>query len=301
AFIGLGGNFARAAPDSDRIWPAWRNLRLTVQIATKLNKSHLINGKVAWLLPCLSRLERDVQAGGAQTVSTEDSISYIHASFGDKAPAGALLLSEPAIVAGIAKATLPPNPKVDWDAWVGDYGLVRDAIAETYPQWFSGFNQRFREPGGFFRGNKARERDFSEAVGGKANFFVPTALSATGFADAADVFRLMTLRSNDQFNTTVYGYEDRFRGISGTREVLFIGVADRDRLRLREGQIVGLKTVAADGIERRMGGLRVTTYDIPQGCLGTYYPECNVLIPVSHHAAESKTPAAKSVPVRIVA
>ena len=300
-FIGLGGNFVRAAPDSSRLEPAWESLRLTVQVATKLNRGHLFNGEIAYLLPCLSRIERDAQASGPQTVSTEDSISRIHASFGDSEPASKSLLSEPAIVAGIAKATLAPNPKLDWDAWVGDYAKVRDAIEETYPQWFAGFNRRFREPGGFWRGNKARDRDFGEAEGGKANFIVPTSLSATGFADAPDVFRLMTLRSNDQFNTTIYGYEDRFRGVSGTRDILFMNAADRDRLGLVEGQTVGLTTEAKDNRPRSLAGLRVVTYDIPPGCLGAYYPECNVLLPLDHHAEESLTPAAKAVPVRVVA
>jgi molybdopterin-dependent oxidoreductase alpha subunit len=299
-FIGLGGNFLRAIPDSPRIEAVWRDQALTVQIATKLNRGHLFNGKVAYLLPCLSRIERDVQASGPQTVSVEDSTSCIHASFGDKAPASPHLKSETAIVGAIAKATLPPNPNVDWDAWVGDYALVRDAIAATYPQWFKDFNGRFRQPGGFHRPNKARDRDFSEAEGGKANFIVPSALSATGFADDNGVFRLMTLRSNDQFNTTVYGYEDRFRGVSGTRDVLFINRGDMARMGLSEGQVVSLSTVADDSVDRRHDGLRVTPYDIPQGCLGAYYPECNGLIPVGHHAKDSQTPASKTVPVRIV-
>ncbi|MFI4965983.1 MAG: FdhF/YdeP family oxidoreductase [Caulobacterales bacterium] len=300
AFIGLGGNFLRAIPDHGQMERVWGTQRLTVQIATKLNRGHLINGEVAYLLPCLSRIERDVQATGPQTVSVEDSSSCIHASFGDRAPASDKLMAEPAIVAGIAKATLAPNPKVDWDAWTGDYARVRDAIEATYPQWFQGFNARFRQPGGFHRPNKALQRDFSESPTGKANFLTPTALSATGFADEAGLFRLVTLRSNDQFNTTVYGYEDRFRGVSGTRDVLFINPADMRRLGLSEGQAVGLKTQADDGVERSMSGLRATAYDIPEGCLGAYYPECNRLIPVGHYARESKTPAAKSVPVRFL-
>jgi molybdopterin-dependent oxidoreductase alpha subunit len=299
-FIGLGGNFLRAIPDSPRVEEAWRRLELTVQIATKLNRSHLINGKVAYLLPCLSRIERDVQATGPQTVSTEDSTSCIHASYGDREPASPNLRSEPAIVAGMAKATLAPNPKLDWDEWCGDYAKVRDAIEETYPQWFEGFNERFHTPGGFHRHNKARNRDFSEAPGGKANFLTPSALSATGFEDAPDLFRLMTLRSNDQFNTTVYGYDDRLRGISGTREVLLMNRADMARLGLQEGREVGLTTVAGDNVERIKRGLRVTAYDVPEGCLGAYYPECNVLIPLGHYALESKTPAAKTVPVRLL-
>ncbi len=300
AFLGLGGNFLRAVPDTERMESAWRNLRLTVQIATKLNRSHLVNGQTAYLLPCLSRIERDEQASGSQAVSMEDSTSCIHASFGDRAPAGRNLKSEPAIVAGIAQATLAPNPKVDWRGWVGDYARVRAAIEETYPQWFAAFNERFARPGGFYRGSKARERDFSEAPGGKANFLPPSSLSATGFDDAADVFRLITLRSNDQFNTTIYGYDDRLRGIDGAREVVLINRADMDRLGVTEAQRIGLRTVEVDGHLREKRGLRATAYDIPRGCLGAYYPECNVLAPVSHHAEESMTPAYKSIPVRVL-
>jgi molybdopterin-dependent oxidoreductase alpha subunit len=299
AFIGLGGNFVRAAPDTGRLEPAWRRLRLTVQIATKLNRSHLINGDVAYLLPCLSRLERDEQACGPQTVSTEDSTSCIHASFGDRTPASPHLRSEPAIVAAIAEATLEPNPKVDWRGWVANYARVRDAIEETYPQWFADYNRRFTDPGGFYRGNKAAKRDFSEAIGGKANFFCPSSLSATGFEDRDGVFRLMTLRSNDQFNTTVYGYDDRFRGISGARDVVLINPHDMESLGLVEGQAICLAAVENEGGERQLAGLRATAYDIPRGCLGAYYPECNGLVPVSHFALESMTPAVKSVPVRV--
>jgi molybdopterin-dependent oxidoreductase alpha subunit len=301
AFIGLGGNFISAIPDTARMEAAWPGLRLSVQIATRLNRSHLFPGEVTWLLPCLGRTERDVQATGPQRVSVEDSLSCIHASFGEVEPPSPHLLSEAAIVAGIAKATLPPNPKVDWDAWVGDYARVRDAIEATYPQWFKDFNARFDQPGGFHRPNKARQRDFSETETGKANFFLPRAMSATGFADADGVMRLITLRSNDQFNTTIYGYSDRFRGIEGTREVLLMNRQDMARLGLTEGQTVSLASAAADGIARTKPGLRVTPYDIPLGCVGGYYPECNVLMPLSHHALESFVPAAKSVPVRVVA
>jgi molybdopterin-dependent oxidoreductase alpha subunit len=299
-FVGLGGNFLRAVPDNPRIEAAWRNLELTVQVATKLNRSHLVMGRTAYLLPCLSRIERDEQGGVAQTVSTEDSTSCIHASFGDRKPAGDNLRSEPAIVAAIAKATLSANHKVDWDGWTADYGKVRDAIEATYPQWFRDFNRRFRAPGGFFRGNKARMRDFSESATGKADFVTPPSLSATGFEDRPGVYRLMTLRSNDQFNTTVYGYHDRLRGLSGSREILLINEAEMARLGLAAGDVVALESAAEDGVRRRKDGLTVTPYDLPDGCLGGYYPECNVLAPVSHFAEESKTPAVKSVPVRIV-
>ncbi|CAN7470212.1 FdhF/YdeP family oxidoreductase [Phenylobacterium sp. LjRoot225] len=300
AFIGLGGNFLRAIPDIPRVEAAWRDLELTVQIATKLNRSHLINGKTAYLLPCLSRIERDEQASGPQSVSTEDATSFIHASFGDRAPASVNLRSEPAIVAGIAQATLEPNPNVDWTAWTADYAKVRDAIEATYPQWFRGFNARFHDAGGFHRGNKARERDFSDAPGGKAGFVTPTALSATGFDDDPGVYRLMTLRSNDQFNTTVYGYNDRLRGLSGSREILLINEAEMAKLGLAAGDVVALESAAVDNVPRRKDGLTVTPFNLPDGCLGGYYPECNVLAPVSHYAEESMTPAVKSLPVRIV-
>ena len=298
AFIGLGGNFLRAVPDTGRIEPAWKKLRLTVHIATKLNRGHLVPGEISYILPCLGRTERDVQASGPQSVSVEDSTSCIHGSVGERSPASPHLLSEAAIVAGIATATLVPNPRLPWTEWVGDYGRVRDAIAETYPEFFHDFNARMFTPGGFYKGNKARERNFATASG-KAEFAVPAMLDAAGFADAPGLMRLITLRSNDQFNTTVYGYHDRFRGVKGTRDVLFISPADMAVHGLAEGDIVGLRTEYGDGVERRLGGLRVTPYSLPAGCIGTYYPEANVLIPLSHHAEQSFVLAAKSVPVRI--
>lgn len=298
-FVSLGGNFVRAIPDTGPMEAAWRGLRLSVQIATKLNRSHLVPGTVTYLLPCLSRIERDVQATGPQTVTVEDSTSVIHASFGDVIPTSDKLMSEASIVAGLAGTTLSPNPKLDWKAWTADYATVRDAIAETYPQWFKDFNARLSEPGGFYRPNKARKRDFSATKTGRPNFFAPTQLSATGFADQTGLFRLMTLRSNDQFNTTIYGYEDRLRDVSGTRDILFMSPADIAKHGLAEGEVIGLVTEATDGIHREKRGLKIYSYDIPQGCLGAYYPECNVLIPLSHHAEGSKVPAGKSVPVRI--
>jgi molybdopterin-dependent oxidoreductase alpha subunit len=299
AFVGLGGNFVRAIPDTGQMEAAWRRLNLTAHIATKLNRSHLFPGRTAYLLPCLGRIEKDVQGGVAQTVSMEDSTSCIHASFGRAEPASENLRSEPAIVAGIAKALLPPNSKADWDGWVADYSKVREAIETTYPEDFKDYNKRFHEPGGFRRPNKAAERDFSEAEGGKGNFLVPPALSATGFESGDSVLRLVTLRSNDQFNTTVYGYDDRLRGIKGTRDVLLMNPADIRRFGVEDGSEVALVSAAKDGVERRKDGLRVVSYDIPEGCVAGYYPELNVLIPLEHHAKESKVPAAKAVPVRL--
>ena len=299
AFIGLGGNFVRAIPEREAMEAAWTKLRLTVQIATKLNRSHLINGEVAYLLPCLGRSETDEQATGPQAVTMEDSLSCIHGSLGKNTPASKHLLSEPAIVAGMAKATLPPNPKVPWDEWQGDYAKVRDAIEHTYPEQFHDFNARVFTPGGFYRGNSARERVW-KTKSGKAQFTVPTAMRSVGFEDAPGRYRLMTLRSNDQFNTTIYGYSDRLRGIEGTRDVLLMNPEDIEDAGLAKGQVVGLQTDAGDDVDRRVHGLTVTPFLLPRGCLGGYYPELNPLVPVWYHEEDSKTPAAKGVPVRIV-
>ncbi|MCP9627671.1 FdhF/YdeP family oxidoreductase [Rhodopseudomonas palustris] len=298
AFIGLGGNFVRAIPDQEVLEKAWTRMQLTVQIATKLNRSHLVNGQVAYLLPCLGRTEQDVQASGPQAVTMEDTFSCIQGSIGLRRPASANLKSELAIVAGIAKATLPSNPKVRWDEWVGDYGLVRDLIAESYPDMFHDFNGRMFTPGGFYKGNAARERIW-KTESGKAEFTTPDRLSSLGFDDAPGRYRLMTLRSNDQFNTTIYGMSDRLRGIEGRRDVLLINPDEMAKAGLADGQMVWLETDAADGLHREVGPLKVTPFRLPDGCLAGYYPELNPLIPLTHHDKESKTPANKSVPVRI--
>lgn len=300
AFIGLGGNFIRAIPERERMEEAWTRLRLTVQIATKLNRSHLVNGEVAYLLPCLGRSEEDVQATGSQAVTMEDSISCIHGSLGKNTPASEHLRSETAIVAGIAKATLPANPKVRWDEWTGDYAKIRDCIEKTYPEQFHDFNRRVFTPGGFHRGNPARGRIW-KTESGRAQFSVPTAMRSIGFEDAPGRFRLMTLRSNDQFNTTIYGYSDRLRGIEGTRDVVLMNPEDIAEAGLVQGQVIGLVGDAGDGVHREVSGLTVTPFLLPRGCIGAYYPEMNPLIPVWYHDEQSRTPASKSVPVRLVA
>jgi len=300
AFISLGGNFLRAVPDTLRMEPAWRKLRLTVNIATKLNRSHLVHGEVAYLLPCLGRIEIDRQQGVPQAVSVEDSTGVMHASRGRVAPASDKLLSETAIVAGMAEALLPANPRVPWADWAADYASIRDAIARTFPDIFHNFNSRLRAPGGFHRPIAARKRHWNTPTH-KANFIVPTCLDADPDMPAPDggaILRLMTIRSNDQFNTTVYGYNDRFRGIHGTRSVILIGDDDMERLGLSEGDIVNASTVADDA-PRTVYGLRVVRYEIPQGCAAAYYPECNALIPLWHHAKGSCVPAAKSIPIRL--
>jgi molybdopterin-dependent oxidoreductase alpha subunit len=299
AFIGLGGNFVRAIPEREKMEEAWTRMRLTVQIATKLNRSHLINGEVAYLLPCLGRSEEDMQETGAQAVTMEDSLSCIHGSLGKNKPASKDLLSEVAIVAGMAKATLPPNPKVKWDEWTGDYGKIRDLIEETYPEQFHHFNERVFTPGGFYRGNSARERVW-KTESKKAQFTAPKTMTSVGFEEAEGRYRLVTLRSNDQFNTTIYGYSDRLRGIEGTRDVVLMNPDDIEAAGLAAGQVIALASDAGDGVHRQVGGLTVTPFRLPRGCIGAYYPEMNPLIPLWYHDEESKTPAAKGVPVRIV-
>ena len=297
-FISLGGNFVRAIPDREVMEPAWRGQALTVYIATKLNRSHLIHGRSSWLLPCIARSESDMQASGEQSVSIEDSFSHIYGSIGKRKPASEHLLSELAIVAGMAKATLPAHPKWRWDDWTGDYGLVRDLIAETYADEFHDFNARMFEPGGFYRGNAARERIW-KTDSGKAEFTNPTVMSALGIGAAPGRFHLITMRSNDQFNTTIYGFSDRLRGLEGSRTILLINPADMVREGLTEGDVVSLVGDAGDDVKREVTGLTVTPFNLPDGCLGGYYPEMNPLIPLWYHDVASKTPASKGVPVRI--
>ena len=298
AFVMLGGNFVRAIPDRARMEPAWRRMRLTVNIATKLNRSHLLPGAVSYILPVLGRIEIDEQGSGPQSISMEDSTGCIHGSRGVRAPASPHLISEVRLVAELAKATLPANEKTPWDDWTNDYALIRKSIGETYPAIFFDYERRMWEPGGFQRPLPARHREWKTKTG-KANFVTPEDLDEDPDMPGCgpDTLRMMTLRSNDQFNTTVYGYDDRFRGIKGTRDVLLMNQADIVRLGLRAGGIVRVETVSRDNVLRELGGLTVVPYNIPPGCVGAYYPEANVLLPIWHYAVGSKTPAAKSIPV----
>jgi len=300
AFISLGGNLVRAVPDQKRMEQAWPEQDLTVMVSTKLNRSHLFPGKHAYILPCLTRSEIDKQAAGEQAVTSEDSFSMINGSKGHRSPASDYLMSELAIVTGIARATLDPSPKLKWDEWTADYGLVRDLIEATYPEDFRDFNARMFQPGGFYRGNPAHERQWKTPEG-KAVFTTPGQLNAIGFQDAPGRYRLITLRSNDQFNTTIYGYSDRFRGIEGTRDVLLMNPEDIAEAGLHDGETVRMISDAPDGRDRRLGGLKLTAYKLPRGTVASYYPECNVLIAITHHDELSKTPASKSIPVRIEA
>ena len=297
-FISLGGNLLRAVPDQERMEEGWAKQDLTVMISTKLNRSHLFPGKHAYILPCLARSEIDMQASGNQAITIEDSFSMIHGSLGRRQPAADTLKSELDIVCSIAEATLAPNPKLKWRDWVGDYALVRDLIAQTYPDDFHDFNARMWEPGGFYRGNPARERIWKTEVG-KAIITTPERLNVTGFDDRPGRYRLLTMRSNDQFNTTIYGYSDRFRGIEGTRDVVLMNPDDIEEAGLRNGQFVRLLGDAEDGVDRQLGGLKLVAYALPRGTVASYYPECNVLISIDNHDQLSKTPGSKSIPVRI--
>jgi molybdopterin-dependent oxidoreductase alpha subunit len=297
-FISLGGNFVRAIPERERMEAAWTQQALTVYIATKLNRSHLVHGRASYLLPCLARSEDDRQETGSQSVSMEDSFSHIHGSMGRRTPASEHLLSEVAIVAGIARATLPPHPKWQWDAWTADYSSIRDLIEATYPDQFRDYNQRMFDAGGFYRGNPARDRTWKTETG-KARFTAPSVLSAVGVGDAPGRYHLITMRSNDQFNTTIYGHSDRLRGLEGSRMILLMNPDDMRRDGLEEGGSVALVSDAGDGTPRVVAGLKVTPFNLPSGCVGGYYPEMNPLVPLWYHDEASKTPASKGVPVRI--
>ena len=298
AFIGLGGNFVRAIPERDAMEAAWTNMALTVSVAIKLNRTHVLPGQTAYLLPCLARSEEDMQASGRQAVSIEDSFSHIHGSVGKRQPASPHLLSELAIVAGIAKATLAFHPKWCWDAWTADYGVVRNLIEQTWPEQFKNYNARLFDSGGFYRGNSAHNREW-ETDSGKAEFTVPTVMSALGVGPAPGRYHLITMRSNDQFNTTIYGFSDRLRGLEGSRAIVLINPADMARAGLQAGDKVSLLSDAGDDVHREVPGLAVMPFDLPDGCLGGYYPEMNPLIPLWYHDAVAKTPASKGVPVRL--
>lgn len=298
ATICLGGNLLRAVPEQGEMEIAWAKQDLTVMVSTKLNRSHLFPGKNAYILPCLSRLEIDEQQTGPQAVTTEDSFSHISGSLGKRSPASEHLKSELAIVTGIAKATLSLNAKLRWDDWTNDYSLVRDLIEASYPDDFKDYNQRMFQPGGFYRGNDARRRVWNTDEG-KAVFTTPDRMNALSFEDAEGRFRLVTMRSNDQFNTTIYGYSDRFRGIEGTRDIVFMCEEDIAAAGLEPGREISLVSDFGDGKRRVLPNLTIVAHSLPRGTIGAYYPECNVLNAIDHHDELSKTPASKAIPVRV--
>ncbi len=296
-FIGLGGNFVRAVPDWEIAEAAMRRMRLTVGINTKLNRGHLVHGAQALILPCLARSDIDMQVSGRQAVTVEDSMSMVHASNGLVEPPSEHLKSEVAIVCGIAGATLPAAG-IDWDSFVADYSRIRDKIEAVLPQLFLNFNQRIRQPGGFHLTNPPRDRVWKTATG-RANFLVFPGVQEDPFLSNPDMLRLMTLRSHDQYNTTVYGLDDRYRGVFGGRMVVFMNEADMQQRGVVPGSLVEIEALAEDDKRRIVRGFRAKAHDIPQGSIGAYYPETNPLLPLAHYDRKSGTPAAKSIPVLV--
>ncbi|SEL01610.1 oxidoreductase alpha (molybdopterin) subunit [Kosakonia sacchari] len=293
--LALGGNLAAAAPDTPLTCEALRRCGLTVYISTKLNRSHLMPGKQSLILPTLGRTEEDMQASGRQFVTVEDSFSMVHASEGIGKPLAATQRSETAIVAGVAHATLG-TAQLDWLALAADYNLIRDYIAATIPG-FQNFNARCDEPGGFWLGNAAAELRFN-TPSAKAEFSA-AALPDAVCPEIASPFVLQTLRSHDQYNTTIYGLDDRYRGVYGQRDVLFMHPADIAALGLSDGDRVDIETQATDGVVRRVEDFRLVAYDIPRGNLAAYYPETNPLVPLTRFGDGTGTPTSKSIPVSV--
>jgi molybdopterin-dependent oxidoreductase alpha subunit len=296
-FVAMGGNFAAAIPDLPRTQEALGNLDLTVHVSTKLNRSHLIHGRAALILPCLGRTEVDVQAGGPQSVTVEDSMSMVHASAGRNKPASEHLLSEPAIVAGIARATLGSRSVVDWERFISNYDRIRDAIEDVLPI-FESYNARIRLPGGFHLVSTARERIWA-TPSGKANFLLYDGLGEDAREDDLEVLWLSTIRSHDQYNTTIYSKSDRYRGVYGQRDVVFLNKSELDKRGLKDGDRVDLITLSNDGIERRVRNFRAIGYSFPDGCCAAYYPEANPLVPLYAYDPLSFTPSSKGIPIRI--
>ncbi|MGX5731213.1 FdhF/YdeP family oxidoreductase [Pseudoxanthomonas beigongshangi] len=298
-FIGLGGNFVRAVPDTDRAYAAMRKLDLTVGIATKLNRGHLVHGRDALILPVVARSERIRTAAGEQFVTIEDSMSNITASRGVLEPVSADVLPEVEIVCRMARATLPDS-RIPWEEYITDYGLVRDRIAAVYPDIYTGFAERIRDPKGFHLDVAPRRRVWL-TPNGKANFLLLEGLEVNDPIDDPSMLRLATVRSHDQFNTSIYSYNDRYRGVYNDRMVLFMNEEDRRARGLAQEARVALETFSDDGHHRRVEGLTVLDYPMPRGAVAGYYPELNPLLPLGYYDRISGTPAAKSIPVRVVA
>jgi molybdopterin-dependent oxidoreductase alpha subunit len=288
-FFALGGNFLSATPDTEFTAEALRRTRLTAHVSTKLNRSHLVHGRRALILPCLGRTERDVRASGEQFVTVENSMGVVHSSRGAVEPASEHLRSEPDIVAGVARAVLGDRSRVDWQELAGDYDRIRERISRVIPG-FDGFNRRVREPGGFYLPNGPREGRFT-TPDGKARFTVhPLPHIELGPGQLL----MMTIRSHDQYNTTLYGLDDRYRGIRNGRRVVLLNPEDVRALGLSEGQVVDL-TSHFRGETRVARRFVVVPYRIPRRCAATYFPETNVLVPVDSFAEKSRTPTSKSV------
>lgn len=293
-FIGMGGNFVSATPDTEVTEAALRSCGLTVQISTKLNRSHLVHGRTALILPTLGRTDKDFQAGGKQMVSVEDSMSMVHLSRGSLTPPSEHLRSEVAIVCQLARAVLGPDHPVPWEQFNADYDRVRDAIADVVPGC-ENYNQKVRQPDGFQLPHPPRDSREFRTTTGKANFSVQP-LEWVPVPEGRLV--LQTLRSHDQYNTTIYGLDDRYRGVKGGRRVVFVNPADIEALGFAEGDRVDLVS-EFEGQERRAKDFLIVPYSTPAGNAAAYYPETNPLVPLDHTAKKSNTPVSKAVVIRL--
>jgi len=292
-FMGMGGNIVSAMSDTEQVASGIRNVDLTVQISTKLNRSHLVTGKEALILPCLGRTEVDNQQSGEQFVTVENSMSVVHMSRGSLVPASTYLLSEPAIVTGIGAACFGSEP-FDWGSMLQNYDLIRDLIEQVIPG-FQDFNSRVREDGGFYLPNGPRDGPTWDTISGKAHFTVHSLPDAVALAGQ---FTMMTVRSHDQYNTTIYGMDDRYRGIYGARRVVLMNPADMSELGINSGDEVDL-TSHFQNRSIYAPSWKVIPYEIPKGDICTYFPEANVLVPLDSVAEGSNTPTSKSVAVTV--
>ncbi|WP_172651634.1 FdhF/YdeP family oxidoreductase [Rhodococcus opacus] len=298
-FIGMGGNFVSATPDTETTEAALRGCALTVQVSTKLNRSHLVTGRTALILPSLGRTDKDVQSGKKQQVTVEDSMSMVHLSRGSLTPASDHLRSEVAIVCGLAQALFGPDHSVPWAEFTADYDRIRDSIARVIPG-FEDFNTKVRGPDGFGLPHPPRDERRFVTDTGKANFVVN---DLHWLPVPQGKLILQTMRSHDQYNTTIYGLDDRYRGVKGGRRVLFIAPDDIAALGYADGDRVDLisEWEAPDGTvqERRADDFRLVPYPTPQGNVAAYYPETNPLIPLDHVARKSNTPVSKAITIRL--
>ena len=292
-FFGMGGNFISATPDTEFTADAFRNCNLTIQVSTKLNRSHLITGKKSLILPCLGRSEKDYQTSGEQFVSVENSMGVVHQSKGNLEPCSEKLLSETAIVANLANLTLK-NSTTNWIDLTSNYDLIRDKIEATIPG-FENFNKRVRIKGGFYLPNNARENNFKPTATGKANFSIN---KPSEIALKNNQFMMMTIRTHDQYNTTIYGLNDRYRGVLNERRIIFMNADDMNSLGLHKLDLVDL-TSHFNNEERAAKGFLVVPYNIPKQCTATYFPEANVLVPLKSKADISNTPTSKTVIITI--
>lgn len=298
ALICLGGNLAVAMPDPTVTFEGMRKLDLSVQISTKLNRSHLLVAKRSLIFPCLGRTDLDTQASGPQSVTVEDSMSMVHASRGFLNPPSPFLKSEPSILAGIAKATLGDRYGIEWDVLIADYDRIRDKIEIVFPDFFD-FNKRVRVRGGFRLDVPASRRVWRTSTS-KANFLAAPGLDEDPRLKDPKTLVLTTLRSHDQYNTTVYGLDDRYRGVFGRRDIIFMNASDLADRGLVEGDKIDIHAVTNGGPTRFVSGYTAVAYDIPTGSIGGYYPEMNAVVALGHYDHRSGTPAYKGVPVKVL-